>query len=141
MVLARGLTASACAVAVAFSPGPVAEKHLYNVALLPPRQGLTTAVFDPERFGSASSEIQFGRALASGASAVRLSLYWPSVAPRAQRPATFNPSDPADAAYDWGAFDRQVRAATAKGLLPIAMVSGAPLWAQSGDDPVLADAA
>ena len=96
MVLARGLTASACAVAVAFSPGPVAEKHLYNVALLPPRQGLITAVFDPERFGSVSSEIQFGRALASGASAVRLSLYWPSVAPRAQRPATFNPSDPAD---------------------------------------------
>ena len=49
--------------------------------------------------------------------------------------SAFNPSDPGDPAYNWAAFDRQVRAASARGLTPIAMVSGAPVWAQAGTDP------
>ena len=131
----RGLTASACAVAVAATGTGAVERHQVRDVGLPPRNGLTTAVFDPARFGSASPEKHFARAVVSGASAVRLSLYWPSVAPGADGGASFDPSDPEDGAYNWAAFDRQVRAASARGLTPIAMVSGAPVWAQTGTDP------
>ena len=134
-MLLRRLTASACAVAVVTGAGPVDRNQGPDFGIVPPRSGLTTAVFDPERFGSASPDKHFARALASGASVVRLSLYWPSVAPEEQMSSVFNPSDPGDAAYNWAAFDRQVRAASARGLTPIAMVSGAPVWAQAGTDP------
>ena len=90
----RRLTASACAVAVAATGTGAVERHQVRDVGLPPRNGLTTAVFDPARFGSASPEKHFARAVVSGASAVRLSLYWPSVAPSAEGGASFDPSDP-----------------------------------------------
>jgi hypothetical protein len=66
---------------------------------------------------------------ASGATTVRISLSWPSVAP-ATEPSSWDPSDPADPHYAWTVFDSSVRAATARGLQVLVSVVGAPAWAQ-----------
>lgn len=101
-----------------------------------PRAGLATAMFDPERFDSPSSARYFALARASGATLVRLSLFWPAIAPKVRSvPADFTATDPAERGYSWTNFDLQVKRATARGFAPIVTISGAPIWAQAGDDP------
>jgi hypothetical protein len=53
------------------------------------------------------------------------------------QPRNFDASDPADPAYRWTSFDRQVDLAVASGLQPIISIYNAPLWAQ-GTPPTLA---
>jgi hypothetical protein len=50
----------------------------------------------------------------------------------ATRPAGFDPTNPADPAYDWFAIDQLVRLATAKGLEPFMTIKDAPDWAERG---------
>jgi hypothetical protein len=92
---------------------------------------LATAFFDPTVFGSSDAPVWFRRAVASGASVVRLDARWYTVAPR--KPS--DPTNPADPVYQWAALDRQVEEATAAGLAPIISVTGAPRWAQAHPVP------
>ena len=64
----------------------------------------------------------------AGATAVRLNVSWKEIAPR-QRPAVFEPTDPADPAYDWRPSDRAVLLAVENGLTPLVDVTNAPTWA------------
>lgn len=63
---------------------------------------------------------------------------WSAVAP-VDRGAGFNPSDPADPAYEWDAIDAFVSDASARGLDPILTVTRAPTWAEGKRRPAGAD--
>ena len=65
-------------------------------------------------------------ARSSGASIVRINLFWRSVAPT--KPAT--PQNPADPAYRWTNYDAGVRDAQARGLTVLLTITGAPPWAE-----------
>ncbi|MEZ5079038.1 MAG: hypothetical protein R2725_16540 [Solirubrobacterales bacterium] len=73
--------------------------------------------------------IEFARVKRAGARLVQTPLRWANVAP-ANRPVSWDPTDPADPNYDWGDMDLWVRRAVAAGLVPVLQVRGAPLWAQ-----------
>jgi hypothetical protein len=93
-------------------------------------QPLTTAVYlDPEA-RDADAALAFARTRATGASVVRLVLYWRDVAP-AVPPAGFDATNPDDPAYRWDDFDRQVTSAVRDGLQPLVTVLAAPDWAQA----------
>jgi hypothetical protein len=62
---------------------------------------------------------------------VRLLLRWQTIAP-AKRPASFDPRDPGDPAYNWSAADAEVEAAHAAGLQPVLTILTAPNWAVAG---------
>jgi hypothetical protein len=93
-----------------------------------PPSSLQTALVDPDAFSSTDSEQTFKEVGDTGATVVRLILYWQAVAP-ATVPPDFAASDPEDPAYNWQGFDAEVRAATAEGLKPIVDITGAPPWA------------
>lgn len=65
----------------------------------------------------------------TGAKLVLTPLRWASVAPTTQ-PASWQPQDPGDSNYDWGATDDWVSNAVNAGLTPVLQVRGAPIWAQ-----------
>ncbi len=75
------------------------------------------------------SPLSFDRTREAGAGFVRLALSWPSVAPVAP-PASFQPADPADPAYNWTYIDTGIREAVRAGLNPVVLIDGAPRWAQ-----------
>ena len=54
---------------------------------------------------------------------------WNVIAP-SNKPASWNPEDPADPNYDWDFLDHWVRHAVEAGLTPVLQVRGAPEWAQ-----------
>jgi hypothetical protein len=76
----------------------------------------------------------FGEARSSGAGMVRLALNWDSVAPE-QKPANWQPENPADPHYDWSYIDTGVSEAVKAGLTPLLLVDGAPQWAQRCKSP------
>lgn len=80
------------------------------------------------------SPLAFQRTRETGARMVRIQLYWAAVAPRS-RPASWNPADQGDPAYDWGESDTAVRNAVAAGLTPVLQFDGAPPWAQRCTTP------
>ena len=63
---------------------------------------------------------------------VRVSLYWGygPLAVAKKRPA--NPTNPADPAYDWTAYDRAVQYANANGIKVLFSIWGTPDWANGG---------
>ncbi len=87
---------------------------------------MRTAIVDPASFAGANQTDAFAKTAASGATFVRLTLNWDSVAPDTQPP---DPSDPNDPGYDWANFDSQVEGAIAAGLEPIVCIEYAPSWA------------
>ena len=96
---------------------------------------LQTGVVDPGNFSGPEARLAIARTAATGASTVRLILYWVNVAPTVRRP-DFDPTNPADAAYRWEAFDREVTYAVAAGLSPIVSIMWAPTWAEgNGEGP------
>ncbi len=74
------------------------------------------------------------RAVKEGASFIRLGFAWSDVAPK-QRPAGFNPTNPASPAYNWSGVDAAVRDANAHGLKVLMMIFGAPTWAEGPHRP------
>jgi hypothetical protein len=88
---------------------------------------LETAIADPLAFAGPSAATAFERTRAAGATSVRLVLDWSSVAPTAP---LGDASDPADGAYQWAPFDRQIAGAAAAGLRPIVCITRAPTWAR-----------
>jgi hypothetical protein len=71
----------------------------------------------------------FKRTHETGARFVRISAYWPGIAPD-EKPAQWNPADPADPNYDWEHLDRGLTEAVAAGLTPVLLIDHAPSWAQ-----------
>jgi hypothetical protein len=122
----RGLLLAALASAIVLVPGaaPAAAQPLLT--------GITN-------LGS-NDLLAFQRTRDAGGRFVRVQLYWGGTAPKT-RPASWNPSNPNDPAYNWVAADEAVRRAVASGLTPVMQVDGAPSWAQRCQTPnVLAGA-
>ena len=95
---------------------------------------IETAVVDPETFAERGAAIAFRRTAGAGATFVRLSLDWRSVAPEGTRkPRDFDAGDPNDRHYAWGGADRQVKLARESGLEPILTLTNAPAWGQKRD--------
>lgn len=84
--------------------------------------------------GSTDYRIEAERVKSAGSSYVLHSLRWDLVAPSV-RPASWNPADPADPAYDWSSVDQRIVEARRAGLHPILQISGAPKWAQGCTPP------
>jgi hypothetical protein len=104
-------------------------------ALPTPRTGirpLTTGVVDPIEFAGADANAAFRRTRSAGATLARLTLDWRSVAPE-NRPRRFTPTDPADPAYTWTAFDTELRRAVAAGLEPVVVLTNSPAWGKRAD--------
>jgi hypothetical protein len=116
VVLLAGLIAAA-SVSVPFSRGGSEPS------------ALQTAIVDSVAFGGPDSAYAWNEVPGTGATFVRLILDWRVVAPESL-PTVFDASDPGDAAYSWGGFDEQVRAAADKGLQVIVDITDAPLWAR-----------
>src|SRR5579871_2512792 len=91
----------------------------------PPRS-LQTGFFDTSAFTSPAATVWLGRAIASGATVVRIGESWSTLAPT--RPAS--PVNPADPAYNWTTLDLEVERAAAAGLIPVVDVTSAPRWAE-----------
>ena len=114
------LVIAACgAIAGSFSPSAHAA---------PPT--LHTAFFDPMNLPATGGELLFRRVAESGARYVRLTLNWRAVAPIV-RPPGFDETNPAEPAYRWASFDREVTLAVANGLAPVVGVLWAPNWAEA----------
>ncbi len=75
------------------------------------------------------SPLAFQRVREAGATYARIAFEWSEVAPRSQ-PGSWQPDNHADPNYDWERVDRGVTSAVAAGLVPVAMIEEAPLWAQ-----------
>jgi hypothetical protein len=74
-----------------------------------------------------------------GADRIRVSAFWSDIAPASSataKPGGFDAANPDDPAYNWGALDTVVRAASARGLKVLISISTPiPLWASA--DPEL----
>jgi hypothetical protein len=105
-------------------------------------QGLITGFSaDPALTGNtpAANTIWIPRAVAEGASIVRVNVVWSEVAPTV-RPASFAPADPSSPGYDWSAVDGAVRALAGNGLQVLLNITGAPTWAEGPSPPADASA-
>jgi hypothetical protein len=92
---------------------------------------LVAGVVEPSAFSAPEADLAFRRTAASGATIVRLVVYWSAVAPTVRQPG-FRADDPADPGYRWQPIDRQVKLAVARGLSPILSIVLAPTWAEGG---------
>jgi hypothetical protein len=84
-----------------------------------PLQPLQTAFVDPEVFTGADANIGLTRAARAGASAIKVPLFWNTVAPTAK----------GSHAYNWAGIDTQLRIVRSHGLEPIVYIAGPPTWA------------
>jgi len=83
---------------------------------------------DPRTFGGPDRDDAFAKTRAAGATYIRLTVAWRSVAPAT--PGTdFVATDPTSPGYNWTVLDSSVEAAATAGLTPILDISGAPSWA------------
>jgi hypothetical protein len=93
---------------------------------------LRTAVAEDVEFNTLDPDLALTHVHDAGATAVRATLSWYSVAP-VTRPASFDPENPGDPAYRWQAADAKVTRAVVHGLEPFLVVNDAPVWARTGD--------
>jgi len=99
--------------------------------------GLTDSVYMAG--DAATREVWLDRTVDARAGLVLLSVSWRSIAPDSSPPG-FDPTDPADPAYDFAALDAAVRDAAARGLQVMILVTGAPDWAEGPNRPGTAEA-
>jgi hypothetical protein len=71
----------------------------------------------------------YDRIRGAGARYTRVAIVWSMTAP-ATKPASWDPTNPADPNYDWSFADHQVTRAIQAGLIPLVQVNGAPRWAE-----------
>lgn len=117
---------------------------LLAVALLTLTAGSEEMQAQPLRIGygdsllssgdAAANDFWRGRAVAAGASAIRVNVSWASVAPRRPSPS-FAPTDPASPEYRWEAVDTAVRGAAGRRLQIMLTVGSAPSWAEGPGRP------
>jgi hypothetical protein len=96
------------------------------------RLGINDPVYENADAGTRHAWLD--RTVDARANLVLLGASWTSIAPSTPPPG-FNPRDPADPAYSWGALDAAVRDATARGLQVMLLVTGAPSWAEGPNRP------
>ena len=77
----------------------------------------------------ANETAAFEHVKAAGAKLVLTPLTWEHIAPE-DRPAAWQPANPADPHYDWTEHDLWVTNAVQAGLTPVLQVRSAPKWAQ-----------
>ena len=78
----------------------------------------------------AETDLAFARVRAAGASFVRVTLDWSTIAPT-QPSASSDQANPGNPAYRWSSFDTQIKALAAHGLEPVVAVFRAPPWARA----------
>jgi Cellulase (glycosyl hydrolase family 5) len=93
----------------------------------PATRALRTAVFDPHQFSDGNARA-FTMTRRAGASYVRLTARWVSIAPTTL-PDGFDATDPTSPGYTWSGLDATVEAAEAAGLTPILDIATTPSWA------------
>ena len=94
----------------------------------PAARPFETAIVDPDAFTGPDAGAALDHAVAAGASAIKIPLFWNSVAPL-ERPHSFDAANPSSPAYNWSGLDAEVRLVRAHGLQPIVYIAGAPTWA------------
>lgn len=114
---------------------------LLLVALIPPHaraaSPLRLGFGDGDAFTSASptdNATNLIHAKRAGASLIRFSLSWAGVSPT-RPPTSRDAADPAWSGYSWAATDTTIRTIVAAGLSPLAILDGAPRWAEGPDRP------
>jgi hypothetical protein len=93
-----------------------------------PARPLETAIVDPVEFTSPTADLALSHAVKTGASAIKVPLFWDTIAP-ATRPSHFRPTDPNEPAYNWEGLDSELRLIRSHGLEPIVYIAGPPDWA------------
>jgi Cellulase (glycosyl hydrolase family 5) len=117
-----------CMLAVgAAAAGTAASSHARRVIATPATLPLRTGLLDPS-FAGSDRQQAFTMAAAAGATYVRLSVDWRSLAPATQ-PAGFQAADPSSPGYRWTGLDSVLAHADAAGLTPILDISTVPGWA------------
>ncbi len=71
----------------------------------------------------------FEHVAATGSTMTLSPVRWRVIAPK-QRPASWDPENPADPHYEWEFLDEWVKNAVAAGLTPVLQVRSAPSWAE-----------
>lgn len=105
------------------------------LTVLPREAGAATRPFETGISGVGDyNPLSFQRTRETGASFVRLVVDWPDIAPK-NRPASWQPDNPADSHYNWSYLDAGVTEAVQAGLNPVLLVDGAPTWAQRCTPP------
>jgi hypothetical protein len=93
---------------------------------------LVTGIFAES---SAASFVEtHSRIRLAGSSVVRITAFWPDIAPPAPPPG-FDPADPGAPGYRWETLDGQVAAAATQGLAPILVIVQTPEWARAPGTP------
>jgi hypothetical protein len=126
-VAAAILSLAALTASAGFAGGSHATRGVrtYSTGGTPP---LATALVDPWLFNSPQLKTAFTLTRSAGATYVRLSVNWNSIAP-ATRPAGFVATDPTSPGYHWASYDTIVQEAEDAGLTPILDVASTPRWA------------
>ena len=83
---------------------------------------------------TAQTKTAFGVLHQAAASTIRIPVAWSGVAP-VTLPANFDPANPGDRHYHWGAVDAAVQNAVANGARPLLVIYTAPTWAQPANKP------
>jgi hypothetical protein len=73
--------------------------------------------------------VAFTHVRETGSTMTLSALRWKVIAPT-EKPANWNPEDPADPHYNWDFIDKWVTRAVAAGLSPVLQVRSAPSWAE-----------
>jgi hypothetical protein len=122
-----------CAFAMFSASSDAAKKKKKVGASVP---GLAIGIDDSGLHDAKTAGLSLKRAGDVGASYIRVSVDWFKVAPNtATKPAGFDPRNPGDPNYAWGAVDEQVKRASAAGFMPFITLLNAPKWAQNGTAP------
>lgn len=123
----RGILALITALTVATSAAGAGKMALVTAGSGPLQTGFAYTPLSP----SSDDATQFERMRAAGATYVRISVSWSSIAPGgATMPSGFVATNPYDPNYNWSGLDSIVMAATDAGLQPIIEMQSAPIWAQ-----------
>jgi len=92
---------------------------------------LLTAVTDDPSYEGPDAPLALQRTRQAGATFARVGVTWSRVVPKGSaKPSGFDPSNPADPAYNWSKLDREIQLVVASGLQPILGFHGAPRWAE-----------
>ena len=100
--------------------------------------GMASGFFDDAQTLYSDPAVAFPALKDLKAQVIRVSLYWGfgPLAAAKTRPA--DPTNPADPAYDWAAYDRAVHYANAYGLKVMFSIWGTPDWANGAKGPRIA---
>jgi hypothetical protein len=127
-VALRNLAIAGAVLALAAVTASVSSARGVRTYSTPGTAPLATALADPWLFNGSQRERALAMTRAAGASYVRLTVSWSSIAPSV-RPDGFVATDPTSKGYNWSNYDTIVKQVEAAGLTPILDVEATPKWA------------